>query len=50
MDPFGIAISIILCLLGIGINNRKFQSVIVLFFIIYEIVYIARTTSYIGTR
>jgi hypothetical protein len=43
-----ILISIILCLLGIRINNRKFQPALVIFFIVYEIVYIARTTSYIG--
>jgi len=45
-----ILVSIVLCLLGIRISNRKFQSALVIFFIIYEMVYIARTTSYIGSR
>jgi hypothetical protein len=43
-----ILLSIILCLLGIKIDNKKFQSALVIFFIIYEIVYIARTASSIG--
>jgi hypothetical protein len=43
-----IMISIILCLLAIKINNKTFHAVLVIFFILYEIVYIARSIPYIG--
>ena len=43
-----IILSFILCLFGMKINNRTFQSALVIFFIIYEIIYISRTASYIG--
>jgi len=43
-----IVISILLCLLGMKINNKKFHATLVIFFILYEIVYIARTAPAIG--
>ncbi len=45
-----IILSFILCLFGMKINNRKFQSALVIFFIIYEIVYISRTATHIGIQ
>jgi hypothetical protein len=43
-----IILHIILCLLAIKIDNKKFQAALVLFFILYEIIYIARSLPYIG--
>ncbi len=44
-----IILHIILCLLAIKINNRRFHAGLVIFFILYEIVYIARSLPTIGS-
>jgi hypothetical protein len=38
----------VLCLLAIKLNNKKFQAGRVIFFIAYKIVYIAGSMPYIG--
>jgi hypothetical protein len=43
-----VVLHVLLCLLAMRINNRKFHAALVIFFILYEIVYIANSMPYIG--